>query len=64
VKFNFISVWGGFCSKRGSDLFFPQETGQIADHLYAIRDRDVNLFLYSDGKDTLCIDAGYIDNDH
>ena len=46
----------------GSDLFYPQGTGPITDRLYAIRDRDTNLFLYSDGASTLCIDAGYINN--
>jgi len=64
MRFNFIRVWAGFSSKMGSDLFYPQETGQIADRLYAIRDKDINLFLYSDGESTLCIDAGYINNDY
>ncbi|MBN2115764.1 MAG: MBL fold metallo-hydrolase [Anaerolineales bacterium] len=62
MRFNFISVWGGFWSKMGSNLFYPQETGRISDRLYAIRDRDINLFLYTDGQSTLCIDAGYINN--
>jgi hydroxyacylglutathione hydrolase len=64
MRFNFIRVWGGFWSKMGSDLFYPQETGPITDRLYAIRDRDTNLFLYSDGTSTLCIDAGYINNSY
>jgi len=64
MRFNFIRVWAGFWSKMGGDLFYPQETGQIADRLYAIRDKDINLFLYSDGESTLCIDAGYINNDY
>jgi glyoxylase-like metal-dependent hydrolase (beta-lactamase superfamily II) len=46
----------------GSSLFYPRETGQITDGLYTVRDRDINLFLYSDGESTLCIDAGYINN--
>ena len=62
MRANFIRVWGGFWSKMGSDLFYPQETGPITDRLYAIRDRDTNLFLYSDGVSTHCIDAGYINN--
>ncbi|MBN1538177.1 MAG: MBL fold metallo-hydrolase [Anaerolineales bacterium] len=64
MRFNFISVWGGFWSKMGSDLFYPQETEQITDRLYVIRDRDINLFIYSDDESTLCIDAGYINNDY
>ncbi len=62
MRFNFISVWGGFWSKMGSKLFYPQDTGRITDNLYAIRDRDTNLFLYTEGENTLCIDAGYIHN--
>lgn len=64
MRFNFIRVWGGFWSKMGSDLFYPQETGPITDRLYAIQDKDINLFLYSYGESTLCIDAGYINNDY
>jgi glyoxylase-like metal-dependent hydrolase (beta-lactamase superfamily II) len=48
----------------GSKLFYPQATGQIADNLYAVQDRDTNLFLYTAGESTLCIDAGYIHNHH
>ncbi len=62
MRSNFIRVWSGFWSKMGSQLFYPQETGKIIDHLYAIRDQDMNLFLYTDGKSMLCIDAGYINN--
>ena len=64
MRFNFIRVWGGFWSKMGSDLFYPQETGAVIDKLYAIRDKDTNLFLYSDGESTFCIDAGYINNSY
>lgn len=62
MRFNFIRVWGAFWSKMGSDLFYPQETGPITDRLFAIQDKDTNLFLYSNGESTLCIDAGYINN--
>ncbi len=58
-----MSVCGDLLSRLDSDMFYPQETGQVGDNLYAVRDRDVNLFLYSDGESTLCIDAGYMNND-
>jgi len=64
MRFNFIRVWGGFWSIMPGDLFYPQKTGQITGQLYTIQDRDINLFLYSDGQSTLCIDAGYINNDY
>jgi hydroxyacylglutathione hydrolase len=64
MRFNFISVWGGFWARMGSSLFYPQETGLVTEGLFAIKDRDINLFLYSDGASTLCIDAGYIHNDY
>ncbi len=57
-----MSVCGDLLSRLDSDMFYPQETGQVGDNLYAVRDRDVNLFLYSDGESTLCIDAGYMNN--
>jgi hydroxyacylglutathione hydrolase len=64
MRFNFMSVFGDLLSRWESDSFYPQETGPVSDNLYAIRDRDVNLFLYSDGESTLCIDAGYMNNDN
>ena len=64
MRLNFIRIWGGFWSKRESKRFFPHETGPITDNLYAIKDKDVNIFVYSDGENTLCIDAGYINNDY
>lgn len=62
MRSNFISIWGGFWSKRVSKRFFPQATRQVTSHLYAIKDRDVNLFLYADDSHVICFDAGYIDN--
>ncbi len=62
MRFNFIRVWGGFWALMGSKLFYPQATGRVIDELYAIQDKDTNIFIYSDGKNTLCFDAGYINN--
>jgi len=59
---NFIRIWSGFWAMMGSDLFYPQETGPITDRLFAIQDKDTNLFLYSNGESTICIDSGYISN--
>lgn len=62
MRFNFIRVWGGFWALMGSKLFYPQETGHVTDGLYAIQDKDTNIFIYTNGENTLCIDAGYINN--
>ena len=35
------------------------ETGRIAEKLYAVKDRDVNLFVYLGEEGALCIDSGY-----
>ncbi len=64
MRFNFIRLWAGFWSRMGDSLFYPLETSRITDNLYAIRDKDTNLFLYSDGESTFCIDAGYMNNDY
>lgn len=45
------------------ELFYPLPTGKVSDNIFAICDRgDTNFFIYTDGKDTICIDTGYISN--
>jgi hydroxyacylglutathione hydrolase len=43
---------------RGA-FFYPLATGQITPHVYAIRDKDVNVFICTDGTHAIAIDAGY-----
>ena len=50
----FPQVW-----KAYSNLWYPVDTGQIADRVYAVKVKDVNLFLYADGQQTLAFDAAY-----
>ena len=40
-------------------FFYPLATGRIAENVYAVQDKDVNVFVYTDGRDTIVIDAGY-----
>lgn len=40
-------------------FFYPLETGKPVDGIFAIRDKDVNVFIVTDGSHTICIDAGY-----
>lgn len=62
---NFIYFWGNYLSNIvPQNLFFPQPTGKITDNLFTICDRDTNIFIFSTGKDTICIDAGYINNNY
>ncbi|MEW6619634.1 MAG: MBL fold metallo-hydrolase [bacterium] len=42
-----------------SKTWYPVETGKLTEGLYVIKDRDANLFIYSDRENTICIDAGY-----
>jgi glyoxylase-like metal-dependent hydrolase (beta-lactamase superfamily II) len=37
----------------------PLPTGKILENLYAVRDRDVNLFVYKTLNTVICFDAGY-----
>jgi protein-S-isoprenylcysteine O-methyltransferase Ste14/glyoxylase-like metal-dependent hydrolase (beta-lactamase superfamily II) len=50
----FPRVW-----KLADAFFYPLPTGQVADHVYAVRDRHVNWFIYADGPHAVAIDAGY-----
>ena len=45
--------------KLMSAWFYPAETSVYNRQLFVIRDRDVNIFIYSDGKQYICIDTGY-----
>jgi hydroxyacylglutathione hydrolase len=40
-------------------FFYPVPTGQVMKNVWAVRDKDANLFIYTDGKHTIAIDAGY-----
>ncbi len=64
MRLNFINIWGNYVSRIiPGELFYPQPTGKITDKLFAICDGgDTNIFIYTDGRNTICIDAGYKDN--
>jgi hydroxyacylglutathione hydrolase len=40
-------------------MWYPVETGQVTEHVYAVRVRDVNMFIYTDGEHAVAIDAAY-----
>jgi len=40
-------------------MWYPVDTGQVAEHVYAVRVRDVNMFIYADGEHVVAIDAAY-----
>jgi hydroxyacylglutathione hydrolase len=42
-----------------SAMWYPVDTGQVVEHVYAVRVRDVNMFLYADGEHAIAIDAAY-----
>jgi hydroxyacylglutathione hydrolase len=42
-----------------STMWYPVDTGQVAERVYAVRVRDVNAFIYTDEEDTVAIDATY-----
>jgi glyoxylase-like metal-dependent hydrolase (beta-lactamase superfamily II) len=39
-------------------IFHPVDTGKINKYLYTIKNKNVNFFIYTDGENTICIDAG------
>lgn len=42
-----------------SVMWYPTDTGQVMEHVYAVRVRDVNMFIYADGGHAIAIDAAY-----
>jgi hydroxyacylglutathione hydrolase len=40
-------------------MWYPVDTGQVTEHVYAVRVRDVNMFIYADGEHAIAIDAAY-----
>jgi glyoxylase-like metal-dependent hydrolase (beta-lactamase superfamily II) len=47
------------------ELFYPQPTAKLTENLFTICDRgDTNIYIYTDGIDTICIDVGYISNNY
>ncbi len=46
-------------SKPFTGGWSPLDTGKITPNIWAVRDKGANIFIYSDGEDTICIDAGY-----
>jgi hydroxyacylglutathione hydrolase len=38
-------------------MWYPMDTGQVAEHVYALRGRDVNMFIYADDEHAVAIDA-------
>jgi len=40
-------------------MWYPVDTGQVAQHVYAVRGGDVNMFIYVDGEHAIAIDAAY-----
>ncbi|AHC13799.1 MBL fold metallo-hydrolase [Salinispira pacifica] len=66
MRKNFINIWGNYISRAiPGELFHPCESGRITDRAFCIKDGgDVNFFIYSDGENTIAIDAGYRNNDY
>jgi hydroxyacylglutathione hydrolase len=50
----FPQVWKVFAA-----MWYPLETGQVTENVYAVKVRDVNMFFYTEGGDTIAIDAAY-----
>jgi glyoxylase-like metal-dependent hydrolase (beta-lactamase superfamily II) len=65
MRINFINIWGNYVSKCiPGELFYPQPTGKLMDNLYTVQDEEVNLFIVTDGENTICVDAGFRNNNY
>jgi hydroxyacylglutathione hydrolase len=40
-------------------MWYPVDTGQVMEHVYAVRVGDVNMFIYADGEHAVAIDTAY-----
>jgi hydroxyacylglutathione hydrolase len=54
VNVLFPKVW-----RLYDTMWYPVDTGQVAEHVYAVRVRDVNMFIYADGEHAVAIDVAY-----
>lgn len=45
--------------KLRSSFWYPVDTGQVAEKVYAVRVRDANLFIVADGEGAIAFDAAY-----
>ena len=43
-------------------FFYPVPTGPVTKNVWAVRAKDANLFIYTDGNHAIAIDAGYAAN--
>ena len=61
MRKNLITGFGTMMAHLGKgNIWRPAPTEKITDNLFAIDDKgDVNLYIYTDGSHTICIDAGY-----
>ena len=50
----FPKVW-----KLRRSLWYPLDTSQVAENVYAVRVGDVNMFIYANGEHAIAIDAAY-----
>lgn len=50
----FPRVWRAYRA-----MWYPADTGQVAEQVYALRVGDVNAFVYADGEHAVAIDAAY-----
>ncbi|MFN2298747.1 MAG: MBL fold metallo-hydrolase [Anaerolineales bacterium] len=50
----FPALW-----KIPNAFFYPIPTGKLDENVYAARDGDVDMFLYTDGRNTIAVDCGY-----
>lgn len=48
---------------KGKYMFAPVDNEKICDRIYALRDKDVNAFIYKKGGTMIAIDCGYKNSD-
>ncbi len=60
MRWNVITGFAALMARLGKGLLWRSApTEKIHWNLYAVNDQgDVNLFVYTDGENTLCVDAG------
>lgn len=49
---------------KSTGTFNPKETSKITENLSCIKQKDVNLWLYTKAEDTIAIDSGYLNDEY
>jgi len=64
---NLVEFWGTKIKPKvvkGKNMLYPIQTGKINENIYAVRDKDVNMFIYKSKDQIIAVDSGYKNSEY